>query len=126
MSDRVSSSGGTGGDPPHYPKNWLVPPCPPTVLTPKCPKMPQNADFAIFMQFLAILPKLSPPPVDPIWETLSEVNFLERFSQIFLQFPVNRTQSLNFLFEGKSYKLHKNFYYTTNRQLLSEESCNYM
>ena len=22
------------------------------------------------MQFLAILPKLSPPPVDPIWETL--------------------------------------------------------
>ena len=31
---------------------------------------PKIADFVIFMQFLTILPKLSPAPVDPIWETL--------------------------------------------------------
>ena len=31
---------------------------------------PKNVDYVIFMQFLAILPKLSPPQVDPIWETL--------------------------------------------------------
>ena len=46
---------GGGGDNLHYPKNWLVPPhVPPALLS------LQNADFVIFMQFLAILPKLSP------------------------------------------------------------------
>ena len=50
---------GDWGDPrppprdPHNPKNWLVPPCSPQFC-------PQNADFLIFIQFLAILPKLSP------------------------------------------------------------------
>ena len=48
------------------PKIGLSPPCPPTALT-------QNADFLISMQFLAILPKLSPSPVDPIWGTLESL-----------------------------------------------------
>ena len=39
---------------------------------------PKNATFVIFMQFLAILSKLSPPPptVDPFWETLKTILFL--------------------------------------------------
>ena len=54
---RVSPSRwrGTGGAPTHYPKNWLVPPHVPPLLF--CPK---NVDFVIYVQFLAILPKLSP------------------------------------------------------------------
>ena len=69
VGPRVSPSGGDWGDPPYYPKNWLAkapppPPCPPTVLTQK------YTNFVIFMQFLAVLPKLFSQPVDPIWETL--------------------------------------------------------
>ena len=65
---RVSpSGGGDWGDPPNYQKNWLVPPHIPLL----CPK---NADFVIFMQFLAILPKLSPQPVDLISEILMAAN----------------------------------------------------
>ena len=33
---------------------------------PPSPALLQNDDFVIFMQFLVILPKLSPPQVDPI------------------------------------------------------------
>ena len=47
--------GGIGGIPTHYLKNWLVPSHVPSLFWPK------NADFVFFMQFLAILPKLSPP-----------------------------------------------------------------
>ena len=52
------------GDPPHYPKNWLVPP---HVSPLFCPKY---VDVVLFMQFLAILPKLSPhksTPVEKPW-----------------------------------------------------------
>ena len=58
---RVSTSeegGGEWGNPPTTRK--LACPSQPPLL---CPK---NADFIIFMQFLAILPKLSPQPVDLI------------------------------------------------------------
>ena len=51
-NNRVSLVLVTGGMA-HYPKNWLVPPCPPPLF---CPK---HVDFVIFIQFLAILPKLS-------------------------------------------------------------------
>ena len=68
---RVSPSGGTGGDPPlppHYPKNWLVPPTPmsppPTVLTQKCRFCHFHAVFDHFAQIV-------PPPVDPFWKTLA-------------------------------------------------------
>ena len=43
------------GDYPHYPENWLVPPCSPLFL-------PKNADFVIFIQVLGILSKLPLPP----------------------------------------------------------------
>ena len=51
-----------GGDPP-YPKNGLVPPCPPTVLTKKGRFCHFHAVFGHFAQIV-------PTPVDPIWETL--------------------------------------------------------
>ena len=64
---------GDWGDPPHYPKNWLVPQCPLLLF---CPK---NADFVIFMQFLVILPKLSPPhqptPFGKPWQYQSKFDF---------------------------------------------------
>ena len=49
---RVSPSGGGGGDPCHYLKNWLVPPpCPPpTVLTQKCQFCNFDAVFGHFVQ----------------------------------------------------------------------------
>ena len=38
--------GGTGGDPPHYPKNWLVPPpCPPHCFDPKMPILSFSCSF---------------------------------------------------------------------------------
>ena len=54
-----------GGIPPTTRKIDLSPP------PPHVPPLfwPQNADFVIFMQFLAILSKLSLPLVDPNWET---------------------------------------------------------
>ena len=63
---RVSPSGGGGGTGgiPHYPKNWLV--LPPL-------SWPKNANFVIFIQFLLILPKLLPPIVDAVWETLTRM-----------------------------------------------------
>ena len=51
------------GGSPHNMENWLDPPCPPTILT-------QIADCVTFMQFLGFY-TLSPPPVDPMWETLT-------------------------------------------------------
>ena len=61
---RVSPSGRGQGGSPHYPKNWLVPPCPlPTVLTQKCRFCHFHAVFDHFAQIVS-------PPVDPIWETL--------------------------------------------------------
>ena len=42
------------GDPPHFPKNWLITPHFFPLLGAK------NVDFVIFMQFLGILPKMSP------------------------------------------------------------------
>ena len=56
----VSLTGETGGIPPTNRKIGLSPPL----------IWPKNVDFVIFMQFLTILPKLSLPQVDPIWETL--------------------------------------------------------
>ena len=60
---RVSTSeeggGGESGGIPPLPEKLACPSQPPLL----CPK---NADFIIFMQFLAILPKLSPQPVDLI------------------------------------------------------------
>ena len=49
---RVSPSGGDWGDTPHQPKNGLPPKCPPIVLPKKC-------WFCTFMQFFAILLKMS-------------------------------------------------------------------
>ena len=56
---RVSPSGGGLGGSPHYLKNWLVPPCPPTVLTRFCNF---HAVFGHFAQTVT-------PLVDPNWET---------------------------------------------------------
>ena len=64
---RVSPNGGGWGDPP-LPEKLACPPHVPPLL---CPK---KADFVIFMQFLAILPKLSPQPVDLISEILMAAN----------------------------------------------------
>ena len=65
-----------GGNPPHYPKNWLVlPPCPPTVLTQKC-------RFCHFHAVFDYLVQIVPPPVDPIWETLLIANNQEIEDQI--------------------------------------------
>ena len=47
-----SIMGGVGGLTPHQPKLWLIPPCFPKSPTQFCRK---NADFALFMQFLAVL-----------------------------------------------------------------------
>ena len=46
--------GGLGGSPPHYPKNWLVPPMPPppTVLTQKCRFCHFHAVFGHFVQIV--------------------------------------------------------------------------
>ena len=55
--NRVSPCRGGGnplGDPLHYPKNWLVPPCSHHCFDLKC----RFCNFHV------------PPPVDPIWETL--------------------------------------------------------
>ena len=49
---RVSPSEGDWGDSSHYVKNCLVP------HVPRC-FAPKNVDFVIFMQILAILPKIS-------------------------------------------------------------------
>ena len=49
---------GDWGDPPPPPPPPPQPPAPPP--TPPPQFCPQNADFLIFIQFLAILPKLSP------------------------------------------------------------------
>ena len=52
--------------PPHYLKNWLAPP--PLHAPPHCfdPKMPILLFSCSFWPFCPN----SPPPVDPIWETL--------------------------------------------------------
>ena len=66
--NRVSpSGGGTGADPPPLHEKLACPPMFPPLF------WPQNADFVIFIQFLAIFSKLSPPLVDPNWQTLMNV-----------------------------------------------------
>ena len=74
------SRGGLGGSLP--PKLACSPPVPQQMACP-CPMsplprlfLPQNSDFVIFMKFFVILAKLcppTPPPVDLIWETLSNM-----------------------------------------------------
>ena len=56
---RVSPMGGLGESPPDARKIGFLPP----MLSPLF--CPQNVDFVFFMQFLAILPKLSPSPTSP-------------------------------------------------------------
>ena len=63
---RVSPSGGGS---PSLPEKLV---CPPHVN----PQHPKNADFVIFMQFFAILPKLHPPP-PPLQDT-SHVRMLNK------------------------------------------------
>ena len=58
---RISTSG----------RDWEIPNPLPKKLACLCPRpsspaLLQNDDFVIFMQFLVILPKLSPPQVDPV------------------------------------------------------------
>ena len=67
LKSRFSPSGGTGGSP-YYPKNRLFSPC--SLLF-----FPKNVNFVIFMQCLAILPKIPPPTLVEIkWETLKRGN----------------------------------------------------
>ena len=66
--------GGTGGDPPAPRKIGLSPHVPP-------PLWPQNADFVIFMQFLAIVLKLSPHQPTPFGKPCRQrTELLIRFS----------------------------------------------
>ena len=84
LTRNISRGGGDWGDPPHprpphYPKNWLVPPMSPHCFDPKMPILSFSCSFWPFC------PNCPPPPVDPIWETLSMVpNFQLRDSGIAL------------------------------------------
>ena len=57
LVSRFPLVGGLGADPPYYLKNWLATPSPTQQLTPRFG--PKNVDFVIFMEFLAILHKIS-------------------------------------------------------------------
>ena len=82
----------------------------------------QRPEFAIvgwtgacFMQFLPILPKLSPPPVNPIWETLIATDSLKATRAIYSFLGLN--EIFNELKSGdKSLFLRKYFatYFTFN------------